>query len=149
MIHEFSYIRTVTYLCNNMYLFDGVQITLMMISGRISGRIFFSQMSIWHKITLKGGIFRSCNFQGKPCLHPLYKTESNTLRSPFQEDQMVLPEHQLSKLHYGRLCFHWRQGCKNIKRVSTTFECPLCKIDCWNNHLITGSHKKRRQGKKV
>ena len=33
-------------------------------------------------------------------------------------------------------------------RVSTTFECSLCKADCWNSHLIAGSSKKRRQEKK-
>ena len=34
-----------------------------------------------------------------------YKTKSNTLRSSFQEDQMVLAaKHQLSKLPYGKPC---------------------------------------------
>ena len=31
-------------------------------------------------------------------------------------------------------------------KVSTAFECSLCKVDCWNSHLIAGSPRKRRQG---
>ena len=49
-----------------MYLFDSIQITLSMTSGRISGGMFL-QMPIWHKLLLNGGIFRSYNFQKKPC----------------------------------------------------------------------------------
>ena len=61
---------------------------------------------------------------------------------------MVLAEHQLSKFPYGKLCFHCRQGREKSKRVSTTFECSLCKVDCWNSHLSAGSPKKRRQENK-
>ena len=34
-------------------------------------------------------------------------------------------------------------------KVSTTFECSLCKVDCWNSRLIIDSPRKRRQGKKL
>ena len=49
-----------------MYLFDSIQITLSMTSGRISGGMFL-QMPIWHKLLLNGGIFRLYNFKKKPC----------------------------------------------------------------------------------
>ena len=39
----------------------------------------------------------------------------------------------------GKLCFHSRHGHKNSK--------SLCKVDCWNSHLIPGSPRKRRQEK--
>ena len=29
------------------------------------------------------------------------------------------------------------------------FECFLCKVECWNSHLIAGSPKKRREEKNL
>ena len=103
------------------------------------------------QLLFKKGIFRSYATFKETLANSLfnYKTESNTLRSYFEEDQMVFTEYQLSKLPYGKLCFHCRHGCKNSKRVSTTFECILCKMDCWNSHLTADSPKKRRREKMV
>ena len=39
----------------------------------------------------------------------------------------------------GKICFHSRHGHKNSK--------SLCKVHCWNSHLIAGSSRKRRQEK--
>ena len=121
---------------------------MSIISGRISGGICFYKCLFGITSFFKGGIFRPYNFQGEPCKQPIsYKTESNTLRSSFQEDQMLLAEHQLLKLPYGKLCFHCRHGCKNSKRVSST-SMFLMESRLLEQRLIAGSPKKRRQEKK-
>ena len=104
----------------------------------ISGGICFYKCLFGIKLLLKGGIFRPCldhaTFKEHLASNRIgCKTESNTLRSSFQEDQMVLAEQQLSKLPFAKFCFYCRHGGKNSKRVSRTFECPLCKVDCWNS----------------
>ena len=66
------YMKSITSwkLSNNKHLFNGIQIILTMISGRIFGGICFYEWLFGMKVLLKGGIFRSCNIQGKPCKQP-------------------------------------------------------------------------------
>ena len=74
-----------------------------MISVRVSGGICFYKCLFGIKLLSKEASLDHATLKENLANNlTRYKTESSTLRSSLEEDQMVFAKHQLSKLPYGK-----------------------------------------------